>query len=179
MKLNLKKELRTNGCNCSKSNCLKKYCECYKAGLKCSKICRCKICENMENKEENEINLNEDENEFNNEERKENKNNINDNDKIKDDNKSEVNNDFNFNNNENIEYKKYDYEKFVLEKISVFIKDEKLNIQKYNILKDLEMKDELDNNKIIFSNKTNIINNCNNMSYLQKKTNRTKEKNEN
>jgi len=179
MKLNLKKELRTNGCNCSKSNCLKKYCECYKAGLKCSKICRCKICENMENKEENEINLNEDENEFNNEEGKENKNNINDNDKIKDDNKSEVNNDFNFNNNENIEYKKYDYEKFVLEKISVFIKDEKLNIQKYNILKDLEMKDELDNNKIIFSNKTNIINNCNNMSYLQKKTNRTKEKNEN
>ena len=47
MKLNLKKELRTNGCNCSKSNCLKKYCECYKAGLKCSKICRCKICENL------------------------------------------------------------------------------------------------------------------------------------
>ena len=179
MKLNLKKELRTNGCNCSKSNCLKKYCECYKAGLKCSKICRCKICENMENKEENEINLNEDENELNNEEGKENKNNINDNDKIKDDNKSEVNNDFNFNNNENIEYKKYDYEKFVLEKISVFIKDEKLNIQKDNILKDLEMKDELDNNKIIFSNKTNIINNCNHMSYLQKKTNRTKEKNEN
>ena len=97
----------------------------------------------------------------------------------KDDNKSEVNNDFNFNNNENIEYKKYDYEKFVLEKISVFIKDEKLNIQKYNILKDLEMKDELDNNKIIFSNKTNIINNCNNMSYLQKKTKKTKEKKEN
>ena len=179
MKLNLKKELRTNGCNCSKSNCLKKYCECYKAGLKCSKICRCKICENMENKEENEINLNEDENELNNEEGKENKNNFIDNDKIKSDNKPEVINDSDFNNNENIEYKKYDYEKFVLEKISVFIKDEKLNIQKYNILKDLKMKDELDNNKIIFSNKTNIINNCNNMSYLQKKTNRTKEKNEN
>jgi hypothetical protein len=23
------------GCNCKKSNCLKKYCECYQAGLKC------------------------------------------------------------------------------------------------------------------------------------------------
>jgi hypothetical protein len=35
-------------CTCSKSNCNKKYCECFKVGKKCSKICRCLNCLNME-----------------------------------------------------------------------------------------------------------------------------------
>ncbi|KAG0461510.1 hypothetical protein HPP92_021807 [Vanilla planifolia] len=34
------------GCNCKKSKCLKKYCECYQAGVGCSLGCRCEGCEN-------------------------------------------------------------------------------------------------------------------------------------
>ena len=33
-------------CNCSKSGCTKKYCECYKVGKLCSEACRCENCEN-------------------------------------------------------------------------------------------------------------------------------------
>ncbi|KAJ4844633.1 hypothetical protein Tsubulata_022833 [Turnera subulata] len=34
------------GCNCKKSKCLKKYCECYQAGVGCSDGCRCEGCNN-------------------------------------------------------------------------------------------------------------------------------------
>ncbi|PKU76684.1 protein tesmin/TSO1-like CXC 3 [Dendrobium catenatum] len=34
------------GCNCKKSNCLKKYCECYQGGVGCSFSCRCEGCKN-------------------------------------------------------------------------------------------------------------------------------------
>ena len=33
-------------CTCTKSNCTKKYCECYKSGKKCSDKCRCTNCLN-------------------------------------------------------------------------------------------------------------------------------------
>lgn len=35
-------------CTCTKSGCNKKYCECYKNGNKCSSLCRCIGCENLE-----------------------------------------------------------------------------------------------------------------------------------
>ena len=35
-------------CTCSKSNCCKKYCECYKLGKKCTNKCRCINCMNLD-----------------------------------------------------------------------------------------------------------------------------------
>ena len=36
------------GCNCKKSFCLKKYCECFQAGVKCTDVCGCENCKNFE-----------------------------------------------------------------------------------------------------------------------------------
>ena len=41
-------ELDETICTCSKSNCCKKYCECYKLGKKCTNKCRCINCMNMD-----------------------------------------------------------------------------------------------------------------------------------
>jgi hypothetical protein len=34
------------GCHCKKSACLKKYCECFQAGVACTDTCRCEGCKN-------------------------------------------------------------------------------------------------------------------------------------
>jgi hypothetical protein len=37
------------GCNCKHSHCLKRYCECFAAGVRCNERCRCLDCRNDKN----------------------------------------------------------------------------------------------------------------------------------
>lgn len=39
-----KKMRFTKGCSCSKNNCQKNYCECFKNGLPCTPLCKCENC---------------------------------------------------------------------------------------------------------------------------------------
>ena len=66
---NKKEEIQINKnqrviCNCTKSNCMKKYCECFKQGFNCNSLCRCLDCKNkiyitnMNDFTENHNNLN-------------------------------------------------------------------------------------------------------------------------
>lgn len=38
--------VNSRGCNCSKNHCLKRYCECFKSGSGCTKLCLCVGCKN-------------------------------------------------------------------------------------------------------------------------------------
>lgn len=39
-------KLHVRGCNCTKTQCQKNYCECFHAGIGCSQLCRCENCRN-------------------------------------------------------------------------------------------------------------------------------------
>ena len=39
------------GCHCKKSQCLKKYCECFEGRVYCGNICKCKACANYSGSE--------------------------------------------------------------------------------------------------------------------------------
>lgn len=42
-----KKASKVQSCTCSRSKCIKKYCDCYSEGRKCGKDCKCEGCENQ------------------------------------------------------------------------------------------------------------------------------------
>jgi len=40
-------KIHNRGCSCTKNNCKKNYCECFKNGLPCSPLCKCENCKNV------------------------------------------------------------------------------------------------------------------------------------
>ncbi|KAL3765684.1 hypothetical protein ACHAW5_006364 [Stephanodiscus triporus] len=52
-----KREKKHEGCNCKKTRCIKKYCICYNAGIKCNRSCGCKQCLNRDDEVSGETSL--------------------------------------------------------------------------------------------------------------------------
>ena len=126
-------------CNCTKSNCMKKYCECFKQGLNCNSLCRCIECKNK--------NYNYDSNNFYNYDLKNNNINISNN-------TSQVQ-DYSISHIPETFGKSIDYNNpinFQSEAFGIFIKKEKLKIEMRKI--SLSLNNKKDN--------TNINNNNNN-----------------
>jgi len=47
LKIGKQKKMHVTGCNCKKTACLKKYCECFDGGAFCGPNCKCNNCENQ------------------------------------------------------------------------------------------------------------------------------------
>ena len=152
-------------CNCTKSNCMKKYCECYKQGLNCNSLCRCIECKNK--------NYNYDSNNFYNYALKNNNINLNNN------NISQTQ-DYSISHIPETFGKSIDYNNpinFQSEAFGIFIKKEKLKIEMRII--NLTLNNNKKNNVIInnTSNENNnndkeIINNNNDLNETPKFSNK-------
>lgn len=46
--MNYNKKKMQKNCNCEKSQCLKKYCQCFLKGIICNKFCKCINCKNTD-----------------------------------------------------------------------------------------------------------------------------------
>lgn len=49
-------KIHTRGCTCKNTECIKSYCECFRAGTGCSRLCKCSNCKNSQIKlEDHEV----------------------------------------------------------------------------------------------------------------------------
>ena len=137
-------------CNCTKSNCLKKYCECYKQGISCNSYCRCILCNNTN------YNNNNNNNKITNEKKNnilenENNNNIYIN-KINNNNLSNSQNFGIYHFHEQLISKNKDFKNpihFQFEAFEVYLKKEKLKIDKRKINLSINSKNVNKNNNEI------------------------------
>ena len=124
-------------CSCKKSNCLKKYCECYQIGIKCNNNCKCVECKNRNKGDKKMFEVNNIENN---------------------------NNNNNINNNNN--YKKRE-RYFSFDEVSYFNRSEKDGLffnSNNNGNKIISLKTvEIDTNKVIIDNYNFLNNNINNI----------------
>ena len=170
-KINHSKKVITNPktkkviCNCTKSNCMKKYCECYKQGLNCNSLCRCIECKNK-NYNNNCCNYINNDN-INNFYNYALHNNINNN--------ININNNFSQVHDFSTSYipdtfgKSIDYNNpinFQTEAFCIYIKNDKLKMEERSINLNI-----VNNNIIIHNNKINNINEINNKELINNNPN--------
>ena len=130
------KKMQIIECNCTKSKCLKKYCECFKNGFGCGSLCRCIGCANKGN---NNINQNKNQilNNYNNENYSpniiNNEKNYNENNNINNNNYIEHNNASPQSENYQQEQPKYINYCLEMSGMGIFIHDKQINIEEREV----------------------------------------------